>query len=302
MTQGIRTERRDQIGRLYYVEVEKWITKNFTRHTRGIYAPIYNLFRSLLNEIILCEPDHFDDIDKKFKPYKASNSKMFNSFTKDMKLAYTRFMQSVHKKGECQGIWLHRKLGVKTCPYCNQSYTLSAYKHGLHVRPPFDHFLPKSKHPWFALSFYNLIPSCSNCNTLKGEKEKKIINPYMCYTTSDEWHFAVDMNYIHKKLPKLQFTDSRKKIIQPENNENISLFKLDEFYSQHRDYVKEILSKIQAYNHSYYDTLLDSFRLEQKTQAEIDRLIWGAYVADSEQEKRPLSKLTADILDQFGIK
>jgi hypothetical protein len=38
-----------------------------------------------------------------------------------------------------------------------------------------------------------------------------------------------------------------------------------------------------------------------KTPEEKDRLIWGSYITDAEQIKRPMSKLTMDLLTQFGI-
>ncbi len=48
-----------------------------------------------------------------------------------------------------------------------------------------DHFLPKSKYPLFAVSPYNLIPCCKDCNTAKSsypfinkESFEQLIHPY----------------------------------------------------------------------------------------------------------------------------
>jgi hypothetical protein len=38
-----------------------------------------------------------------------------------------------------------------------------------------------------------------------------------------------------------------------------------------------------------------------KTQDEIDRLVWGNYIEEAAQEKRPLSKMTRDFLKQFDL-
>jgi len=56
------------------------------------------------------------------------------------------------------------------------------------------------------------------------------------------------------------------------------------------------------YNDSYYDGLVEAFSGLGKTPQEIKRLIFGNYVELSDNEKRPLSKLTSDLLDQIGIK
>lgn len=63
--------------------------------------------------------------------------------------------------------WLMEQLNVRTCPYCNRNYTtFTATKK---MRPDFDHYYPQSIFPYFALSFFNLIPSCSFCNRKKSD-------------------------------------------------------------------------------------------------------------------------------------
>lgn len=44
------------------------------------------------------------------------------------------------------------------CPYCQQN-----------IANNLDHFLPKAKYVTFSVSPYNLIPSCSDCNTDKSD-------------------------------------------------------------------------------------------------------------------------------------
>ena len=85
------------------------------------------------------------------------------------------------------GYWLTQRLGVNTCPYCNRSpiHTVfdSLESNKELIRPTLDHFYPKSKNPFLALSFYNLIPSCYYCNSsLKGKTdmdESTHLNPYI---------------------------------------------------------------------------------------------------------------------------
>ncbi|OAV71393.1 hypothetical protein Barb6_01430 [Bacteroidales bacterium Barb6] len=86
------------------------------------------------------------------------------------------------------------------------------------------------------------------------------------------------------------------------DNKNIEVFGLKELYNQHIDYVEEIIDKAQAYNADYYDSLIQSFSGLGKTPTEIDRCIWGNYIETADHCKRPLSKLTRDILEQLGIK
>jgi hypothetical protein len=58
------------------------------------------------------------------------------------------------------------------CPYCQQSYAFTVRKiKGGAFRPTLDHYFPKSRYPYLALSIYNLVPSCYTCNSsLKSTK------------------------------------------------------------------------------------------------------------------------------------
>ncbi|CAM1346383.1 HNH endonuclease [Tenacibaculum crassostreae] len=66
-----------------------------------------------------------------------------------------------------------------TCPYCNENsikvIDISEEEDEGKINKAYldlDHFYPKSQHPYFALSYYNLIPCCNTCNSReKGDKD-----------------------------------------------------------------------------------------------------------------------------------
>ena len=77
--------------------------------------------------------------------------------------------------------WLMDQLDIRVCPYCNRQFT--TWNRRGKIRPAFDHFYPKSKYPFLALSLFNLIPICDYCNRKKGEnaeivETKEIIFPH----------------------------------------------------------------------------------------------------------------------------
>lgn len=63
-----------------------------------------------------------------------------------------------------------KQLGQYVCPYCNANYihTIQAQvklkSAGSRAMADLDHFIPKSLYPFFAISIYNLVPSCVYCN------------------------------------------------------------------------------------------------------------------------------------------
>lgn len=220
---------------------------------------------------------------------------------------YHSFFSGTGKDGENNAIWLTKKLNLQVCPYCNRAYTFtvekSQSKSKRTVRPEIDHFFPKSNPDYMhlAISFYNLIPSCPSCNHLKSTQ---IIDfhPYVgdLNNTKAQPKILVNLKTNNKTGDTSLFPEKPTINIEPSNT-NTQVLCLEELYKQHSDYAKELLDKIQAYNGALYHALIESFQSIGHTPEEIDRLIWGNYIEEENFTKRPLSKMTHDILEQFGI-
>lgn len=257
---------------------------------------LFDYFKKNIDDIVLCKPEDLVNEEKyDFKRICGNkSSKAFSIFRDYMVGQYEKFIDK-------NGYWLSKKLNVNICPYCNRQYinTIEKGENQKGVRPQFDHFLPKSEYPYFALSFYNLIPSCSICNSTKKENLIKI-NPY-------EKGFGTDCKFHIDKIEKciLKQDSEQWKIILPKHGDYKShdeAFNLNDSYKNHKDIVEEIVFKAQAYNEDYFYDLIKSFAKFGLTEAEIKCMIFGNYISPDDYGKRPLSKLTADILEQCGIK
>lgn len=98
---------------------------------------------------------------------------------------YTNFRQS---KYCCDLLTKVGFSGRKPCPYCNfDEISIISFENINQdtidkALLDIDHFIPQSKYPFLALSFYNLIPSCHNCNSVfKGDDLYSIhshVNPF----------------------------------------------------------------------------------------------------------------------------
>lgn len=201
------------------------------------------------------------------------------------------------------------KLNIRTCPYCNRQYTFTlrpTKKGDPNTSPEFDHFYPKSEYPTLAICFYNLVPSCHCCN--HGKRTKQLnINPYfdefkgafyLCKSADD--HTPLNMKeakdikdeqdvHIAYDGPREEKWDVRK-------------LGLDKLYGMHQDYVMEIVDKVNAYNGAVNQGLVDSFQGVYHNQGEVFDFVWGKHLELSEQEKKPLSKFTRDLLEQMKVR
>ena len=199
------------------------------------------------------------------------------------------------------------ELNIRTCPYCNRQYTftLKPNKKGEpHTSPEFDHFYPKSLYPTLAISFYNLVPSCHCCNHGKGQKRLHI-NPY-------EKGFQGDFCIVNKDGYRLNIKEvldikDEKDIYVGYNGtlderEDVRILGLDQLYTMHSDYIQEIIDNVNDYNEASANGLIDSFQGIYNTPQQIYDFVWGRHLELAEQELRPLSKFTKDILEQVGVK
>ncbi|RGX79200.1 HNH endonuclease [Bacteroides stercorirosoris] len=245
--------------------------------------------RNFRDDIVLCPPSNlikviesfdvrFPDIDYKAKDWSDFRNYMIGQYERIRK----EFLHVV----------LH-SLNLSVCPYCNRQYIFGT-DNNRKVGAQFDHFYSKSRYPYLALSFYNLIPCCSTCNNAKGEEQIKI-NPYIegfekngklaidsplnCILRNTGWEIRIE-------------SDDRCKT-------NIQAFALNELYKKHKDYAYEIALKSIANQKGYYNDLKMSFRNLGITDETIERILWGNYLDNSQLSYRPLSKMTLDIINQF---
>lgn len=221
---------------------------------------------------------------------KAKLTTSYGLFIKRMRKIYNGFMQDAYNNKMKNGYWLMKELDVKVCPYCNRNYTITIATSKVSVRPEYDHFYPEALHPSLILSFYNFVPSCPQCNHLKKTQELDV-NPWIGYSIGARPKFRVDTSTgDFPANPKIKVEHSDKNTIH---------LGIKELYNEHRDYVKEILDKIQAYNPVTYGAIRKDFQGIVHTESELERIVWGNYTKEEDLGKRPFAKLTVDILEQY---
>lgn len=328
---GIYGPDTERIAQMYYKRLREWLrvseeddkflglmaTDNEQEGYKEMLDFVYSRIKSGPEKLILVKPEYLKGVAEEFEnefnpcielykrtPKENKGSTAFSRFKKSMEDFYDDFMKSSRQK-ESFGMQLSRSLNIRTCPYCNRSYTFSidekmdeASDKRVRVKPEFDHFYPKAKYPCLALCFYNLIPSCPVCNHLKKEREIDL-NPYLIDTENSPIYFNLknekEVKTAEDIVLEVKSSDGR-------GSGNIEVLGLQHLYNEHKDYVKEMMDKAVAYDKSYYDGLMESFRGMNLNAQDIENRIWGTYTECSDLGKRPLSKLTRDILKIYNIR
>lgn len=199
---------------------------------------------------------------------------------------------------KANGYKLARLIGRNSCVYCNRQYTLIVDNPKNIVRPEFDHYLPKSKYPFFAMSLYNLIPSCHICNSsCKGTKEFCFtMNPYL--TDGNKEYFTFSYEGSDAASLKVILKD-----IDPSAKELCESFHLEEIYNAHSQLeLKDLYTFAQKYSSTYLsDILPQTVRDFTPSQEEAFNCIFGTEIDRSKDNNRPLSKFKRDILTELKV-
>lgn len=198
---------------------------------------------------------------------------------------------------------LAEDLDITTCTYCNRNYTNTIISKDLRKisRPQFDHYFDKKNYPLLKLSFFNLIPSCSPCNT--GVKLNK---PFLLETHTHP--------YLDNKVGEFQFSykftnDSKSglRILLNSDDqsrifETLKDLELEEVYNANVDILQDLLKTRQAYSDKYLTILSEQVLEGIKLSKEgLYRLAFGSHYNENKFLERPFSKFKKDILKELKI-
>ena len=188
------------------------------------------------------------------------------------------------------------ELQITVCPYCNRNFVNSTYKRTM---CDLDHFYDKKTYPILAVSFHNLVPVCHVCNHAKASKSISYSPHNMKFNTDDllSFDFFIDgMDFLSDNQQIGIEIDCGR-----EFETNVRELKLREVYQIHSDIVQECIKKAIMFNPKYMTDLFNTYNGLFESEEELYRIVFGNYMEESFYGKRPLSKLTKDVLSKLLI-
>lgn len=215
-----------------------------------------------------------------------------------------------------------KSLHVRSCCYCNAetifSLLLDNKKPGQtklkhtrndYKRSALDHYFPQSQYPYLALCLYNLVPACTRCNTnIKGAEHldyKRHIYPYgehfdegfrfvAAPKTSKDWKNATeeDFSIFAEK------NEAAPEDLSSRANNTANFFHLGEFYDQfHKCDALDIIRRVTMLPKGLRDMMERLY--PGISELVLNRILVGSDMKRSHLNLRPLSKLHADLYEEF---
>jgi len=231
-------------------------------------------------------------------------------------LSYENFRDGKHGFERWNAYELADAIKVNVCPYCNRQYTNTVILNNINgnrdyiIKPAFDHFYCRAEYPVLGLSIYNLIPSCTTCNsTLKLEEDfalREYMHPYVEGFDNDgvftytpqiaEGLFNPEIDNVEIRIDCTTAPEAKRERIE----NNTTFFAINTIYTQcHVDLLNEILQKCRDNPPEHLRFLA---RLTNMNTTEgLYRYLFSNYLNQDDYLKRPLSKFTKDIATELGI-
>ncbi len=247
-----------------------------------------------LEEVLLFTPSQIENLASKTGEKNGKLSDLISLYS-DFSLANK---ESFGVLGEKYNAYqLVEDLNINVCPYCNRNYIKNLNKNGKRICE-LDHFYPKGKYPFLAVSFYNLIPSCKTCNQTFKKEELVSVNPY---AEIEEFNFGLKIKnskfYYDKGGFCIDYEKAEKAL-----DKNFTVFHIKDIYDQHKDQILELIQKQITYPDSYIDELFKKYEgTFFRNKEDVIRHLSNRIMEEENFHLRPLSKLTHDIAKELGL-
>lgn len=183
------------------------------------------------------------------------------------------------------------------CPYCSRSYigVIESKKGSKSITPDLDHFYPKSRYPFLAVTLSNLIPSCLFCNQrAKSNIDFYKSSIYPPQKIFDEIEFDFDAY-----LNKIYIKNYDNLIASPEYKIHLETFLIQEVYASHTEILKNLLNKHQKYRKSNIEDIV-AYTIGLSA-SEIKKLVFYEYEF-MDKKRELLYKLKKDLYNSIVLK
>lgn len=269
--------------------------------------------------ILSCLPQGMLDKSREYRPYNQTrisytNAKGTRSTTAIIPLLFNYKAFREHKESIYNGFTLASQLGVSCCPYCNRNYTTTHQTYFIQnngnsvqkrVYPEFDHFYGQAEYSVLGVSFYNLVPSCTICNThYKNNRDSsRLFHPY---TLNDPEAFK--FHGFPKNVASLygagnEISLSFRYNCDPDTETSLrnshEFFGIKDIYDKcHGDLIKDIIYKKLAFGERY---MLELSRTYGISFEDSYRIVFETHFENESINMRPFTKLKKDIFENKDL-
>lgn len=247
------------------------------------------------------------DYHKRFAEINGKVRKSFN---------YEYFCSTSDENGAWGGWALAKEINksVKYCPYCNAE-TLYAFEWRKDAttmkmaKSAFDHYFPRARYPFLGLSLYNLIPSCTRCNTaFKGADSGGLTEMAHPYVDDMDARMRFHVLIVNPALAFQGDEQGLAGVVFAEHNYGAfksgtlwnKMFKVSESYSAL--YMKDAalaLARAKRFPKTYVEMVAQQLKEQGLPVGNLEEQLYGTSLDRGQVNLHRHAKLIIDLSDEF---
>lgn len=281
-----------------YIKKQAILDTNENKYSYMVFNKMIDILNDIYSEKVAIIESYKNEYRKSLKHMAVKSfEKRFNEDLFNIDITIDNFKKHYNFEDIWSPYMFIFMTGLRVCPYCNRQYITPVYSTSGKLRADLDHFLPKTKYPFFSMSLYNLVPSCKFCNSsLKGTKEFDFdsLNPYEC-NIDDYIKFEIDLASNTKNIIVNPIKDKDKA------KDYLNMFKIETLYNYHRNQASDLLKKKLIYSDEYLENMYKYFGNSFSSFDEMKELVIGYTILKENINDEPLAKFKRDISKQLGF-
>lgn len=198
-----------------------------------------------------------------------------------------------------------RERGMLVCPYCGRQFIDMAEVEGSVSKPYIDHFLPKSKYPFLAMTYMNLIPGCNTCNEASNKGtldplthpafDSLLLNPHVFRNTAVTFGYKYNFMGENNARNFNIWTIAENTFLE---EGYLTRLKLGEFYSHQQLEVKDLYRNFTKASNAMKKFLM-RLGLKDYFLNNIEQCTLGFNLNDGEASRRIMYKFKHDLFMQL---
>lgn len=194
-------------------------------------------------------------------------------------------------------------LKLKVCPYCGRNQiNVASYEKKRDSKPSIDHFFPKSKYPFLAVSFRNLIPCCSTCNDISNKGDFDPLENSVL-TLENPYEFTDEHVHFNGEFPDMvSMNEDDYDVNMLFNPSYLSTgyretLKLEEFYKDEKQKMIDMHDNLLTFSDARKKDLA-SLGIEENYLNDVQKQVLG-YRLDGKTSVREFYKFKKEMFEQL---
>ena len=219
-----------------------------------------------------------------------TNPGNINNLYKEVYDAFVKVADAQRDKTSMR-VRIVKEADITVCPYCNRDYINC--RDGDVAGAQLDHFFSRTKYPIFAVSLYNFVPACANCNRIKNDSTEKFASPF---DEDIDWDNDIYFEFHPKESDDFEIKIKAKlrKAETTAIQNNITKMRIEEAYQIHSLELKELQEKELAYSKSQKEEFKEILKKKRISNKKIKRIVFGPKITSEDMRKKPLGKMISD--------